>query len=64
MCTAGYVRLVNDTSDSHLIKDTVSQGRLEVCVDGSFHTVCDRRWSDVDASVLCSELGFSRYGMQ
>ena len=63
-CTEGYVRLVNDGSfDDRLIKDTVSQGRVEMCVGGNFHTVCDAGWSDSDASVLCSELGFSRYGM-
>ncbi len=58
------MRLVNDTSDSFLIKDEVSQGRVEICVDGSFHTVCDFGWSDADASVVCAELGFSRYGMR
>ena len=62
ICDDGYVRLVNDTTQSILIKDTLSQGRVEVCRDGAFMTVCDSGWNNIDASVLCSELGFSKYG--
>jgi len=62
-CTEDYVRLVHDGSNNKiLIKDSVSQGRVEMCIGGDFHTVCDTGWSNIDASVLCSELGFSRYG--
>ena len=61
-CENGYVRLVNDTLDSVLIKDTLSRGRVEICVEGTFRTICEDDWSNQDASVLCSELGLSRYG--
>lgn len=56
------MRLVNDTPDSFLIKDSLSRGRVEICIDGRFATVCEDGWSNADASVLCSELGFSIYG--
>lgn len=62
LCDNGYVRLVNDTAQSVLLKDTVSQGRVEVCVDNEFRTVCDSGWNNTDASIICTELGFSRYG--
>ena len=57
------MRLMNDTTDVALIKDTLSQGRVEVCINNSFQTVCDIGWSNIDASVICSELGFSQYGL-
>ncbi len=56
------MRLVNDTLNSVLIKDTVSRGRVEICINGTFQRVCEEHWDNTDASVLCSELGFSPYG--
>ena len=48
---AGAVRLTGQGSDS-------SQGRLEIYHDGRWGTVCDDGFENVDASIVCRQLGF------
>ena len=51
-CTTGDLRLVGGSY--------ANQGRVEVCNNGVWGTVCHDFWSSVDASVACRQLGFSR----
>ena len=54
---------INDVEDYYFIKDELARGRIEVCIGGRYGTICDDYWDYQDASVVCSQLGFSSYGM-
>ena len=38
----------------------IDSGRVEIFFDGRWGSVCDDNWGDVDASVVCRELGLGR----
>ena len=49
------MRLVNGT--------TPKEGRVEVCYDGEYRALCSSFWDELDATVLCEQLGYSMGGM-
>jgi len=56
ICENGELRLVGGT--------TPLEGRLEVCWNEIWGTVCDDFWSGFDAQVACNQLGYSTVGAQ
>ena len=53
-CVESGVRLVNGTNQH--------EGRVEICSNNRWGTVCDNGWDENEAKVVCKQLGFSSIG--
>lgn len=53
-CDDGDIRLVNGLEDY--------EGRVEICLNNQWGTVCDDFWGTPDAQVVCRQLGLPTAG--
>ena len=49
----GMVRLVGPIQQ---------EGRVEVCSNGVWSSICDQNWDKTDAHVICQQMGYAELG--
>lgn len=52
-CQNGDIRLVNGSE--------LYNGRLELCLNGIWGTVCSNGFNELEAAMVCRSLGYSRF---
>ena len=55
-CATGEVRLAGGLNSN--------EGRVEICLNNEWGTVCDQMWDVADASVVCRQLRLATLGAQ
>ena len=53
-CTTGQLRLAGG--------NIANEGRVDMCINNDWGTVCDDSWGSPDATVVCRQLGYSTQG--
>ena len=53
-CSTGDIRLAGG--------NIPNEGRIEICMNNEWGTVCDDSWGSADATVVCRQLGYTATG--
>ena len=54
LCTTGELRLAGG--------NIANEGRVEICLNYWWGTVCDDHWGNTEAAVVCRQLGYNTQG--
>ena len=54
LCSDGEVQITGGSSPTI--------GRVEVCINSTWGTICDESWNDRNAAVVCRQLGHFPHG--
>ena len=55
VCVQSSVRIIGGPNNR--------TGRIEICFNNRWNTICDGGWGNVDAGVACRQVGFQQQGM-
>ncbi len=50
-CAEGTIQLIGGVDNT--------EGRVEICINDQWGTVCDQMWDITDAAVVCRQLGLN-----
>ena len=54
-CSSGEVSVIGGSS--------ITEGRVEICVNGTWATVCENFFDTNNAVVICNQLGYPSLGL-
>ena len=58
-CQPFDLRLANQTTSTIEGFYQVYEGNVETCINGTYSSICDVGWDDIEAQLICNALGYA-----